>query len=508
MRTSRSVMMPTGWLFFDTRTQPAPCCCTFRITSRTLVPLSTVSGRDSLRARILSLSNSTFHQPDGGLRRSISALMPQIIHHQYIRSGRRVARHTSSSRDVSGVKMTPIERVTIAWRMPSSIAASRQSLQRRCQGGAQGVTTVESPPARKWFGNPINSVRNGLVAGFGLLVLILIAVVAGSTYMVKQYQADSAQMAEKADTALLLQGTESHVGTAGLMLQRYALDGDPIWIHEIISAADSATTNMATVRARERIANNGEALARLDALDATGNGLRKSLEQVVAQRAAGDGAGALATLDTMVVPFLQYRENLRAAAENELAEVASLQADADRSGELAFWLLVTSGVVGLTLGAAVSGPAELSKLGGALNHMMTAVEERTEELRLSNEELRERNRQLLEARAQAASDALTGLLNHRKFHQKIREVIADAQQSNEAVSLIMLDVDNFKQVNDSLGHLKGDEVLRELSSTIAETAGQDSAYRYGGDEFAVLLPGSTHQDAVGVARRLLDVVAQ
>jgi len=396
------------------------------------------------------------------------------------------------------------------------------------------VTTVESPPARKWFGNPINSVRNGLVAGFGLLVLILIAVVAGSTYMVKQYQADSAQMAEKADTALLLQGTESHVGTAGLMLQRYALDGDPIWIHEIISAADSATTNMATVRARERIANNGEALARLDALDATGNGLRKSLEQVVAQRAAGDGAGALATLDTMVVPFLQYRENLRAAAENELAEVASLQADADRSGELAFWLLVTSGVVGLTLGAAVSvligrsilqplssleatankarapvsGPAELSKLGGALNHMMTAVEERTEELRLSNEELRERNRQLLEARAQAASDALTGLLNHRKFHQKIREVIADAQQSNEAVSLIMLDVDNFKQVNDSLGHLKGDEVLRELSSTIAETAGQDCAYRYGGDEFAVMLTRSGHEDAVRVAKRLLDAVAK
>src|SRR5438034_6753768 len=161
----------------------------------------------------------------------------------------------------------------------------------------------------------------------------------------------------------------------------------------------------------------------------------------------------------------------------------------------------------MTARAAVSGPAELSKLGGALNHMMATVEERTEELRLSNEELRERNRQLLEARAQAASDALTGLFNHRKFHQKIREVIEEAAQTNDAVSLIMIDVDNFKQVNDSLGHLKGDEVLRELSSTIAETAGQDSAYRYGGDEFAVLLPGSSHEDAVGVARRLLDAVS-
>src|SRR3989441_4715632 len=160
--------------------------------------------------------------------------------------------------------------------MPSSIAASRQSLHRRCQGGAQGMTTVESPPARKWFGNPINSVRSGLVGGFGLLVLILIAVVAGSTYMVKQYEADSAQMAEKADTALLLQGTESHVGTAGLMLQRYALDGDPIWIHEIISAAGSAPHNMATGRARERNANKREALARVGAPESTGQGTRQS----------------------------------------------------------------------------------------------------------------------------------------------------------------------------------------------------------------------------------------
>jgi diguanylate cyclase (GGDEF)-like protein len=403
------------------------------------------------------------------------------------------------------------------------------------------MTTLESAPARKVFGNPINSVRRCLIAGFGLLVLILILVVAGSTWMVKQHEADSARMAEKADTALLLQGTESHVGTAGLMLQRFAIDGNGTWIEEIITAADAASKNMATVHIRAETDNDTALLARLDELDATGDGLRKSLEQVITQRAAGDAPGALATLDAMVVPFREYRDKLRSAADAELAEVASVQADADRSGELAFWLLVSSGVVGLALGAAVSfliarsilrplfalqdtakkvssgdmsarapvaGPAELASLGGALNHMMTTVGERTEELRLSNEELRERNRQLLEARAQAASDALTGLLNHRKFHQKIREVITEAAQNDEAVSLVMIDVDNFKYVNDSLGHLKGDEVLRELSSVIAETAGQDSSYRYGGDEFAVLLTASDHETAVGVARRLLDAVSE
>ena len=70
----------------------------------------------------------------------------------------------------------------------------------------------------------------------------------------------------------------------------------------------------------------------------------------------------------------------------------------------------------------------------------------------------------------------------------------------------MLDVDNFKQVNDELGHLKGDEVLRELASTIAEVAGQDNAYRYGGDEFSILLPGSDHDKTGEMAKRVLDAV--
>ena len=160
----------------------------------------------------------------------------------------------------------------------------------------------------------------------------------------------------------------------------------------------------------------------------------------------------------------------------------------------------------MSVRAPVRGPRELAKVGEALNHMMNTVEQRTEELRLSNEELRERNRQLLEARTQAASDGLTGLLNHRKFHQKIREVVEDAEKSREPVGVIMIDVDNFKQVNDNLGHLKGDELLRELASTIAEVAGQDNGFRYGGDEFSVLLAGSDHDNTRATAERLLEAV--
>jgi diguanylate cyclase (GGDEF)-like protein len=370
-------------------------------------------------------------------------------------------------------------------------------------------------------------------------VVVLIAVVAGSAWMVREYQSDTAKMEEKANTALLLQGAESHVGTAGLMLQRFALDGDPVWLPNIMSSADAAGANLDEVRAREEVANDVDDMARLQEIDAVGDGLRASLEGVVGLRIAGDAPGALAALDAMVAPYQKFRDDLSAAAADELAEAAAVQADAQRSGDLALWLLITSGIIGVTLGAAVSaliarsivrplsaleatamtastgdmsvrapagGPQELAKVGEAMNHMMATVQQRTEELRLSNEELRERNRQLLEARAQAASDPLTGLLNHRKFHQRVREIVDEGDHSGEPIGLIMLDVDNFKQVNDKLGHLKGDEVLRELASTIAEVAGQDSGYRYGGDEFSVLLPGYDHKRTGAMAQRLLEAV--
>jgi diguanylate cyclase (GGDEF)-like protein len=406
------------------------------------------------------------------------------------------------------------------------------------------MTTIQgtqAPRGATWLGrwNPIGSVRSAVIAGFGLLVLFLIAVVAGSAWMVREYQSDTALMEQKADTALLLQGAESHVGTAGPGLQRYAFDGDPVWITAITTSADSASQNLDTFRAREESVGDLEDLARLQTVDLVGDGLQAKLTEVVTIRASGDAAGAMPTLDAMVVPYQQFRDELRAAAEDELAEVAAVQADVRRTGDLAFWLLVISGIAGVTLGAVVSvliarsivrslssleatamtastgdmtarapaaGPRELARVGEAMNHMMTTVEERTEELRLSNEELRERNRQLRETRAQAASDPLTGLLNHRKFHQRVLEIVDEAEQSGGSVGLIMLDVDNFKQVNDRHGHLKGDEVLRELASTIAEVAGQDNGYRYGGDEFSIVLPGSDHEKTGQMARRVLDAV--
>jgi diguanylate cyclase (GGDEF)-like protein len=152
--------------------------------------------------------------------------------------------------------------------------------------------------------------------------------------------------------------------------------------------------------------------------------------------------------------------------------------------------------------APVGGPRELKRLAETLNLMTSTAHQRTEELRLSNEELRQRNRQLLDARYQASTDPLTGLLNHRAFHERIKDVATARLQDGGSAALIMVDIDNFKRVNDTLGHMAGDTVLREISAAINEVAGDQHAYRYGGDEFAILLPEATRSEAFGIADRI------
>jgi diguanylate cyclase (GGDEF)-like protein len=130
-----------------------------------------------------------------------------------------------------------------------------------------------------------------------------------------------------------------------------------------------------------------------------------------------------------------------------------------------------------------------------LNEMMSAIEKRTEDLRQAN-------RSLIDARTQAAEDPLTGLGNHRSFHKRLQDEAAAATAVELRLGLVMMDLDGFKDVNDSLGHLAGDQLLREVASVMIRAVGDKNAYRYGGDEFAVLLPGSDHRTTMNIAESL------
>jgi diguanylate cyclase (GGDEF)-like protein len=104
---------------------------------------------------------------------------------------------------------------------------------------------------------------------------------------------------------------------------------------------------------------------------------------------------------------------------------------------------------------------------------------------------------------QAVTDELTGLSNNRRFRELISKEAARAQRFGHELSLIMLDIDDFKRVNDTYGHLQGDEVLRMIGKVLdAESRGVDEPARYGGEEFAVALPETGMDGAAGLAQRI------
>jgi diguanylate cyclase (GGDEF)-like protein len=97
---------------------------------------------------------------------------------------------------------------------------------------------------------------------------------------------------------------------------------------------------------------------------------------------------------------------------------------------------------------------------------------------------------------QAVTDELTSLFNHRRFQEVMSVEVERARRYGHEMGLIMLDIDNFKQVNDTYGHLQGDLVLREVARTVQEHSRRvDEAARYGGEELAVLLRGTRLEGA-------------
>ena len=121
---------------------------------------------------------------------------------------------------------------------------------------------------------------------------------------------------------------------------------------------------------------------------------------------------------------------------------------------------------------------------------------------------------LAESERMAVTDGLTGLYNYRYFHERLRGEMARCTRYSRPLSLVMIDLDNFKAINDRFGHLQGDEVLREVARRIkmnirgcegtsaTKRADVDIASRYGGEEFIVIMPEAPAAGAAIAAERL------
>jgi diguanylate cyclase len=149
--------------------------------------------------------------------------------------------------------------------------------------------------------------------------------------------------------------------------------------------------------------------------------------------------------------------------------------------------------------------ALITNMAGDTDKMRGSMQNLQTELAASKEQVEKLHKELQSARGEALIDPLTGILNRRGFEGAARKTFDDQTALTKGVCLLMVDIDHFKKINDTYGHLFGDKIIRAIAETLkSKVRGQDSVARFGGEEFAVLL---TETDVAG-ARVVAENVRQ
>jgi diguanylate cyclase (GGDEF)-like protein len=165
------------------------------------------------------------------------------------------------------------------------------------------------------------------------------------------------------------------------------------------------------------------------------------------------------------------------------------------------------------MGGLVRRNNEVGTLMGSFNKMLTTIEHQAAEINsfatrldAAYKELETTNARLKET---SFKDEVTGLYNRRFFSLRLEEELSRYRRFNHPVSVVLLDLDGFKSVNDSLGHAVGDDTLRDVAQILMKhSRGINVVSRYGGDEFAVLLVETSKAGARLYADRIREVVAK
>jgi len=161
--------------------------------------------------------------------------------------------------------------------------------------------------------------------------------------------------------------------------------------------------------------------------------------------------------------------------------------------------------------AAEPGPAIGDQAAGMLadtRQMQSAVTTLRQRLEKSQTEIVRLQEEVVRARQDALSDGLTGLANRRRFDLALTACLAEAAQQPNGPSLLLADIDYFKNINDSYGHLFGDKVIRAIAQILQDNVkGRDVAARYGGEEFVILLPDTPLDGAQALAEKIRRTVA-
>lgn len=150
----------------------------------------------------------------------------------------------------------------------------------------------------------------------------------------------------------------------------------------------------------------------------------------------------------------------------------------------------------------------ISSMAAATFEMAQNTKELESNLSRSKDQIKELNQNIEIIRNESMTDALTGIANRKKFDLTIEKELNFARSENDTLSLLIADIDHFKNFNDTHGHQTGDQVLRLVASILKQNVkGRDLAARYGGEEFAIVLPQTSIHAAKIVADQVRNAVA-
>jgi diguanylate cyclase (GGDEF)-like protein len=232
---------------------------------------------------------------------------------------------------------------------------------------------------------------------------------------------------------------------------------------------------------------------------------------------AHDGAQALSAIREARPDLILMDVEMPGLGGVEVCRIIKANAGEDGFGFIPVILMTArqaaGKVEGLELGADdyLVKPFDMLELSARVKSMLRlkalqdALVEKNRELDKANKELARRREELL---ALSRTDALTGLFNRRHLEERLAEEFARSRRYKSKLSLVMLDIDHFKRINDTFGHPFGDEVLKAVAQTARSRLREvDLIARYGGEELVALLPEAAPEDAFRVCERVREAIA-
>jgi diguanylate cyclase len=232
--------------------------------------------------------------------------------------------------------------------------------------------------------------------------------------------------------------------------------------------------------------------------------LRRALTVALTNRRSIDGYMMAELHDLFFADTVERRaaREARATLREAAGRILEAGVDAERYGE-------TLNEAAVSIDTDTQGlAAMIARLAEETTALSTRSAELGQALRSSGDRIAELEKKLAAAHDAALTDALTALPNRRAFDALVREHAGLAMNSGEDLSLLMLDIDHFKHVNDAWGHAVGDAVLRLVAATLDQHRPRTGRIaRYGGEEFAVLLPATPLHEAASHGERLRGALA-